>query len=57
MQPFGLDSTSIFSTADTNPNNDSYHELIEQPVAGNRERGACRHNYPESVEVQKFVGV
>jgi hypothetical protein len=31
MQPFGLDSTSIFSTTDANPNNDSYHELIEPP--------------------------
>jgi hypothetical protein len=30
-QPFGLDSTRIFSTADRNPNNDSYHELIEPP--------------------------
>ena len=34
MQPFGLDSTSIFSTTDLNPNNDSYRELIEQAVAG-----------------------
>lgn len=33
-QPFGLDSTRIFSTSDTNPNNDSYHELIEQATAG-----------------------
>lgn len=33
-QPFGLDATRIFSTTDTNPNNDSYHELIEPPVAG-----------------------
>jgi hypothetical protein len=33
-QPFGLDSTRIVSTTDTNPNNDSYHELIEQAVAG-----------------------
>ncbi len=30
-QPLGLDSTQIFSTTDTNPNNDSYRELIEQP--------------------------
>ena len=30
-QPFGLDSTFIFSTSDSNPNNDSYHELLEQP--------------------------
>ncbi len=34
MQPFGMDSTAIFSTTDTNPNNDSYHELIEVPAAG-----------------------
>ena len=34
LQPFGMDSTSIFSTTDSNPNNDSYHELIEPPVAG-----------------------
>lgn len=33
-QPFGLDSTQLFSTTDTNPNNDSYHELIEQAAAG-----------------------
>jgi hypothetical protein len=33
-QPFGLDSTRIVNTTDNNPNNDSYHELIEQPVAG-----------------------
>jgi hypothetical protein len=33
-QPFGLDSTRIVNTSDSNPNNDSYHELIEQPVSG-----------------------
>ena len=33
-QPFGLDSTRIFSTSDSNPNNDSYRELVERPVAG-----------------------
>jgi hypothetical protein len=33
-QPFGLDSTQIFNTSDTNPNNDSYHELIDIPAAG-----------------------
>ena len=30
----GLDATRIFSSTDGNPNNDSYHELIEPPVAG-----------------------
>ena len=34
LQPFGMDSTSLFNTTDSNPNNDSYHELIEPPVAG-----------------------
>ncbi|HEV2841540.1 MAG TPA: hypothetical protein VGW39_09470 [Chthoniobacterales bacterium] len=33
LQPFGLDSTSIFNTTDPNPNNDSYRELIEAPSA------------------------
>ena len=42
-QPFGLDATRIFNPTDNNPNNDSYHELIEQrtgsepdPLAGQR---------------------
>jgi hypothetical protein len=34
MQPFGMDSTAIFSTTDANPNNDSYRELIQPPAAG-----------------------
>jgi hypothetical protein len=34
LQPFGMDSTLIFNTSDANPNNNSYHELIEPPVAG-----------------------
>ncbi len=33
LQPFGLDSTALFNTTDTNPNNDSYHELIEPPTS------------------------
>lgn len=32
-QPFGLDSTRIFNTTDSNPNNDSYRELVERPTA------------------------
>jgi hypothetical protein len=32
QQPFGLDSTLIFNTGDANPNNDSYHELIDIPL-------------------------
>ena len=34
LQPFGLDSTALLSTTDSNPNNDSYHELIEPPTSG-----------------------
>jgi len=34
LQPFGMDSTSIFNTTDSNPNNDSWVELIQPPVAG-----------------------
>lgn len=34
LQPFGVDSSSIFSTSDSNPNNDSYAELIQPPAAG-----------------------
>jgi hypothetical protein len=34
LQPFGMDSTSIFNSADANPNNDSYHELVEPPTTG-----------------------
>ena len=33
-QPFGLDSSRIFNTSDANPNNDSYHELIEKATPG-----------------------
>jgi hypothetical protein len=33
-QPFGIDTGSTFSTSDSNPNNDSYRELIEQAVSG-----------------------
>ena len=32
LQPFGLDSSSVFNTNDVNPNNDSYAELIQPPV-------------------------
>ncbi len=32
-QPFGIDP-STFNTTDSNPNNDSYHELVEMPAVG-----------------------
>ena len=34
LQPLGMDSTSVFNTTDSNPNNDSYVELIQPPVSG-----------------------
>ena len=33
-QPMGVSMTSVFNTTDTNPNNDGYREIIEQPIAG-----------------------
>ena len=48
MQPFGLDATSIFSTTDTNPNNDSYHELIEQATAGYSDPLAGQRYYDQA---------
>ena len=47
-QPFGLDATRIFSTTDTNPNNDSYHELIEPPVAGYTDPLAGKRYYDQA---------
>lgn len=48
LQPFGLDSTAIFSTTDTNPNNDSYHELIEQKAAGYSDPLAGQRYYDQA---------
>jgi hypothetical protein len=48
MQPFGLDATSIFSTTDSNPNNDSYHELIEQATAGYTDPLAGQRYYDQA---------
>lgn len=33
-QPMGVALSTVFNTTDTNPNNDGYREIIEQPVAG-----------------------
>ncbi|MGC3988211.1 MAG: hypothetical protein QM796_00735 [Chthoniobacteraceae bacterium] len=32
-EPFGID-TSTFNTTNTNPNDDSYHEIVEMPTVG-----------------------
>jgi hypothetical protein len=47
-QPFGLDSSRIFSTADSNPNNDSYRELIQPPVAGYTDALAGQRYYDQA---------
>jgi len=53
LQPFGLDSTAIFSTSDPNPNNDSYRELIQPPVSGYTDPiGASRYWNQASVAIQ-----
>jgi hypothetical protein len=43
LQPFGLDSTSLFSTTDPNANNDSYRELIEPPTSTADPMAASRY--------------
>lgn len=47
-QPFGLDATRIFTTTDSNPNNDSYHELIEPPTAGFTDPLAGKRYYDQA---------
>ncbi len=47
-QPFGLDATRIFSATDNNPNNDSYHELIEPPAAGYTDPLAGKRYYDQA---------
>ena len=49
-QPFGLDSSRIFNSADTNPNNDSYHELIDIPVIN----PATGVRYPDPLQNQRY---
>lgn len=47
-QPFGLDADRIFATSDSNPNNDSYHELIEPPTAGYEDPLAGKRYYDQA---------
>ncbi|PZR75146.1 MAG: hypothetical protein DLM73_06040 [Chthoniobacterales bacterium] len=51
-QPFGLDSTQLFNTADANPNNDSYHELVELPSAGADPLASARYWNQASVVIR-----
>ncbi len=57
LQPFGLDSTSIFSTSDTNPNNDSYHELIEPPITGYTDPLVSSRYYDQALGTQANPGI
>ena len=43
-----MDSTSIFNTADANPNNDSYRELLEQATAGYTDPMAGQRYYDQA---------
>ena len=47
-QPLGLDAARIFASTDSNPNNDSYHELIEPPVAGYDDPLAGKRYYDQA---------
>ncbi|MGI8891415.1 MAG: hypothetical protein ACR2G0_11615 [Chthoniobacterales bacterium] len=47
-QPFGLDATRIFTATDGNPNNDSYHELIEPPTPGYEDPLAGKRYYDQA---------
>ena len=46
-QPMGLSITALFNTTDTNPNNDGYREIIEQPVSG--------YTDPPEIAVRRMV--
>jgi hypothetical protein len=52
LQPFGLDSTSLFNTTDTNPNNDSYRELIEPPTSATDPLASMRYWDQASVAIK-----
>jgi hypothetical protein len=47
-QPFGLDATRIFDPTDGNPNNDSYHELIEQKTGTQPDPLANKRYYDQA---------
>jgi hypothetical protein len=50
-QPFGLDSTRIFNTTDSNANNDSYRELVERPSSGTDPIAEARYYNQADVRV------
>jgi hypothetical protein len=49
-QPFGLDSSRIFNSGDTNPNNDSYHELVDVPKID----PSTGQRYPDPLQGQRY---
>jgi hypothetical protein len=54
LQPFGMDSTAIFDTSDSNPNNDSYLELVQPPVAGNTDPFAGQRYWDQASIIIKI---
>jgi hypothetical protein len=54
LQPFGMDSTAILNTSDSNPNNDSYHELIEPPASGSADPMAGSRYWDQASVVIKI---
>jgi hypothetical protein len=54
LQPFGMDSTAIFNTSDSNPNNDSYLELVQPPVAGNTDPFAGQRYWDQASIIIKI---
>jgi hypothetical protein len=52
LQPFGLDSTSLFNASDGNPNNDSYRELIEPPTSAADPMASMRYWDQASVAIK-----
>lgn len=46
--PFGWDARQLFNTTDTNPNNDGYREIIEQPVSGYTDPVSAQRYYTQA---------
>jgi type II secretory pathway pseudopilin PulG len=46
--PFGWSLDNLLNTTDTNPNNDSYHEVIERPVSGQTDPLANQRFYNQA---------
>ncbi len=47
-QPFGMDSSRVFSTTDASDNDDGYHELVERPDPGYSDPIAAQRYYDQA---------